>query len=499
MKLKKLLKDIPVKEIKGSKEIEITGLCSNSKYAAPGNLFVAKKGRVDDGSKYIPEAIASGAAAILTDIYDPFLKNIVQIIHPDVSSIEAMLAAQYYQYASRDLFMVGITGTNGKTTTSFLTKHLLDNLRGPCGLIGTIEYIIGQHHYQATRTTPELISNHKMLREMVLQGCLSAVMEVTSHALDQGRVQNIEFDAAIYTNLSLDHLDYHQTMDKYAEAKQKLFRSLALKGGQKPISKSPYAIINKNCPWHEKIIEGCKGEIITYSASCPADLYADDVKMSSQGTHFTLHYHGKQKSAFCPLVGLFNVYNYLAALGAGIILQEAPIDYLIDILAQAPPVPGRLEPVPNDLGIKIYVDFAHSDDSLAKTLDCLKELKQKRLITVFGCGGDRDQLKRPKMAQASEAYSDLTIVTSDNPRSENPEIICRDIIKGFSNPHSYLVEVDRKQAIQKAIEIASSDDIVLIAGKGHETYQIFAHNTIEFDDRKIAAQFCKEKHLCSKG
>lgn len=492
MKLKKLFKDIPVKEIKGSKEIEITGLCSNSKFVAPGNLFVAKKGRSEDGSRYIPEATAAGAAAVLTDFYDPFLKNVVQVLHHDVSSIEGVLAAQYYQQASQDLFMVGITGTNGKTTTSFLIKHLLDQLLGPCGLIGTIEYIIGQHHYQATRTTPDLISNHKMLREMVLQGCRSALMEVTSHAMDQGRVQNIEFNAAIFTNLTLDHLDYHGTMDKYAQAKQKLFRSLTEKKPHKDFTNTPYAIVNADCPWYEKMIEGCKGEVIKYGIRTKSDLYATDIQISPEGSSFSLHCQGKTVQAFCPLIGSFNIYNYLAAVAVGLILR-APLDQLVEILKKAPPVPGRLEAVPNTLGLKIYVDFAHTDDALEKVLECLQDMKKKRLITVFGCGGDRDQLKRPKMARASERYSDLTIVTSDNPRSEDPEAICQEIVKGFTKKNAYFVELDRKTAIQKAIEFAAADDIILIAGKGHETYQIFAHQTIEFDDRRVAAECCQEK------
>lgn len=494
MKLKKLIKDIPVKDVKGSKEVEITGVCGNSKLVAPGNLFIARRGRADDGANYIPEAIAAGASAILTDIYDPSIKGVTQIIHPDVVVTEALLAAHYYQFAGDELFMVGITGTNGKTTTSFLVKHLLDKIFGPCGLIGTIEYIIGQHRYQATRTTPDVTSNHKMLREMLNQGCRSAVMEVTSHALDQGRVANIEYDVAIFTNLSLDHLDYHQTMENYYLAKNRLFRSFDPKTAKKKALPKT-AVINSDSPWHLKMIEGCKGEIISYGIESKASLMASDIRLTSSGTTFTVSYKGESVPCSWPLIGRFNVYNFLAAAAVGLV-RGVPLADIVSIMEKFPAVPGRLEAVPNELGLKIYVDFAHSDDALANVFECLRELKSGKIITVFGCGGDRDKSKRSKMGQVCDEFSDITIVTSDNPRSEEPETIIREIIQGFKGQGNYIVEVDRRAAIEKAIAIATPDDIILIAGKGHETYQIFAHKTIEFDDRKVASQLCQKKvHL----
>lgn len=482
MKLKKLLKEIPYKQFKGSKEVEITGICANSKLVSPGNLFIARKGRTEDGSQYIPEAISAGAVAVLTDIYDPSLKEIAQIIHPDVASLEGLIAAQYYQKPSDELLMVAVTGTNGKTTTSFLIKHLLDQLKGPCGLIGTIEYIIGQNRYQATRTTPDVTSNQKMLREMVHQGCQSAVMEVTSHALDQGRVRNIEYDIAIFTNLTLDHLDYHQTMDNYCRAKNRLFREL---------SKETWAIVNVDSPWNKQILDSCSAKKISYALTNSADLTAHNIELTASGTRFELDYKGKKYACTIPLVGRFNVYNCLAAIAVGL-TQNVPLETILHILSKAPAVPGRLQPVPNGRGLKIYVDFAHSDDALLNVLECLQELKKGRLITVFGCGGDRDQTKRPKMAQVAEEHSDIAIVTSDNPRSEDPQAIARQIVAGFKYPQRHLVELDRRQAIAKAIQLATPDDILLIAGKGHETYQIFAHKTVEFDDAKVASQICEE-------
>jgi UDP-N-acetylmuramoyl-L-alanyl-D-glutamate--2,6-diaminopimelate ligase len=488
MKLKKLLKDISVSDVKGSKDIVITGLCANSKVVSPGNLFVAKKGRVDDGAQYIQEAIAAGASAVLTDIYDPSLRSVTQVIHPDVSSVESLLAAHYYQFPSQELFMVGITGTNGKTTTSFLVKYLLDQLNVPCGLIGTIEYIIGKHRYQATRTTPDVISNHKMLREMVLQDCKSAVMEVTSHALDQGRAQNVHFDVAIFTNLTLDHLDYHQTMEDYCQVKQKLFSGLNSKSSKGPAT----AVINIDSPWHAQMLQNCSANVLAYGLGAEANVRASTIKLSSAGTDFTVTYKGESIHCRSPLVGRFNVYNYLAALCVGL-ARQVPIKKLVDILSSFPRVPGRLEQIENALGLNIFVDFAHSDDALINVLECLQEFKKGRIITVFGCGGDRDRTKRPKMAKAAEEFSDFCIVTSDNPRSEDPQQICNEIIKGFQDKDKWMMEIDRREAIKKAIHMATPDDIILIAGKGHETYQIFAHTTVEFDDRKISAQLCIEK------
>lgn len=493
MKLKKLLKDLPILQVKGTKDLDITGVCANSKLVAPGNLFIARKGRSEDGTLYIPEAVAAGAGAILTDIYDPLLnKDITQLIHPDVAKIEGLVASHYYQFPSNELYMVALTGTNGKTTTSFLIKHLLDSIEGNCGLIGTIEYIIGQHRYAATRTTPDVSTNHKMLREMVNQRCRNAVMEVTSHALDQGRVDGIDFDAAIFTNLTIDHLDYHRTMDQYAAAKNILFRNLdpSKKKPARPFPKK--AIVNADNPWCKKIIEGCRADIITYGLSNSADLSAKEIHLTPTGTSLTLCYHGENVPLRWPLIGRFNAYNCLAAAAVGI-SRNIPLQTIAEIMASAPSVPGRLEPVPNDLGLKIYVDFAHSDDALANVLECLQELKTGRIITVFGCGGDRDISKRPKMAQVCEQLSDLVIVTSDNPRTENPAEIARQITQGFSRKDSHLVELDRHKAIERAIEAAAPEDIVLIAGKGHEAYQIFAHKTIEFDDRKVASQICQNR------
>lgn len=482
MKIKRLLKDLPRVQVKGSRDIEISGVCACSQLVAPGNLFIAKKGRKHDGNRYIPEAIAAGAAAVLTDIYDPTLKNVVQLIYPDAAAIEGELAATYYQNPSAELFLVAVTGTNGKTTTSMYVKHLLDSLGIPSGLIGTIEYIIGPHRYEAQRTTPDVCVNQRLLREMIRAGCRGAVMEVTSHALDQRRVDNIDFDVAIFTNLTQDHLDYHGTMQEYAKAKNRLFRAL---------SKESAAILNADDPWTPNIQEGCKARILTYGIREKADLQATAVRFSAQGTHFQLN--GSADLAFTsPMTGRFNLYNCLATLAVGV-AKEVPLADLPAHVASFHPVPGRLEPVANALGLKIYVDYAHTEDALRNVLTCLKEVTPGKLISVFGCGGDRDRLKRPRMAAISEEIADMTIVTTDNPRSETPESICAEVIKGFCREESYHLELDRRKAIEKAIRMTGPEDILLIAGKGHETRQVFAHQTIDFDDRLVAAELCLQK------
>ncbi len=473
MKIQQLAQDIPSLVVHGVCDTEITGISSNSQAVAPGNIFVAKRGRSHDGSRFIANAIEAGACAIVCDTYNPSL-SITQLVHPDVATAEAILADRLYDSPSSKLFMVGITGTNGKTTTATLIKHLLE----PCGLIGTIEYVIGSKRYPATHTTPDLCRNQKMLAEMLQEGCQAAVMEVTSHALDQGRVNNIRFDAAVYTNLTAEHLDYHVTMEAYAAAKKRLFDS-----------QPSVAIVNKDCPWHARLLENYRGPVLTYGLQ-DANLTPKNVELSADGSRFTLSYKKETAIFHIPIPGRFNLYNALAAIAVGL-TNGITLQHIALSLAAFKSVPGRLEPVPNELGISVYVDFAHTHDALENTLTCLQELKKGRIITVFGCGGDRDRGKRPLMAKVSEKWSDFTIVTSDNPRTEDPQSICQEIVSGFKRRESYEVQVDRKSAILKAIQLAQPNDIVLIAGKGHEGQQIFATHTIPFSDSAIAHELCK--------
>lgn len=472
MKLKVLLKKLPV-IVYGSKEVLITGITANSRHAAPGYLFLAKKGLTQDGSRFIPDAVDAGAVAVVTDIYNPFLK-VVQVITSNVAELEAILAARFYDSPAEKLFLVGITGTNGKTTTAYLVQHLLQN----CGLIGTIEWIVGKTILPSTHTTPDFITLTQLFNDMVTHGCKHCVMEVSSHALAQERVRDLPFDVAVFTNLTLDHLDYHHTMEAYAAAKSKLFTML---------SKEKTAVYNLDSPWHPQLLEGCNAKRLSYGFDEYADIRASDLTMTAHSMCFMVHYAGKSHRVSSPLIGRFNVYNLLAAIGVGL-SRDLLLEEIIHSLSSFQAVRGRLERVSNERNLNIFVDYSHTDDSLKNALETLRECTSGKLITVFGCGGDRDSSKRPKMGAVAAALSDFSFVTSDNPRSEDPEAIIRQILPGFKECRTYAVEVNRRTAIQRAIEMATPEDIVLIAGKGHENYQIFSHQTIHFDDREVARQ-----------
>ena len=477
MKLKKLITGLPITLYKGRLDVEISGVCAHSRWVAPGNLFIAKKGSVDDGAKYIEEALLAGASAILTDHPNPFLKGIIQLVHPFPERIEAVLASRFYHNPSQELYVVGVTGTNGKTTNTYLVKHLLDRLGSPCGLIGTNEYLVGSYRFEADRTTPDAITNQKLQREMVKQGCRAVAMEVSSHGLAQGRCDQIDFDVAIFTNLSQDHLDYHHTMELYAQEKAKLFTSL---------KSDKTAIINNESPWKDTIVAQCNAKILTYGFTPECNLYADELHLSPNNSLFTVHYQGEKARFSWDMIGRYNILNCLAALGV-CLSKKHSLAQLTAHVESFPGVRGRLEKVENRRGLNLYVDYAHTPDALEKVLNCLQELKQGRIITVFGCGGDRDKGKRPLMGKVAEKGSDFSIVTSDNPRSENPRQICEEIATGFSTT-DFTIEPDRRLAIEQAIEMATAKDLILIAGKGHETYQLFSHQTLPFDDKKISQE-----------
>ncbi len=475
--LKNLFRALPIQAIKGAKDVEIRGLTANSRHVAPGDLFLAKKGLTVDGSRFIPDAIAAGAVAVATDLYNPFLP-ITQVIC-DVAALEGMIAERFYGNPVQDLFLVGITGTNGKTTSAYLIHQLLGG-----GLIGTIGAKIGERHLPLNMTTPAKLELYKLFAEMRASHCSSCVMEVSSHALHQGRTLGIEFDVALFTNLTQDHLDYHKTMQHYLEAKSLLFS--ALQKGSKPFPKR--AVINVDDPHALSLIRSCPAEILSYGIDTPCDLQAQEILLSAQGVQFTLCYKGEKVRFQSPLIGRYNVYNALGAIGVGIV-HGLSLTEIASRLKNATGAPGRLEVVPNAKGVHVLIDYAHTEDALQSVLSTLQELKKGRLITVFGCGGNRDPYKRPKMGSVAEALSDCIIVTSDNPRKEDPHEIIRAILTGLSSPAHALVLPNRGEAIERALQMASPGDIVLIAGKGHEQEQIFADHTLPFDDRAVALSF----------
>jgi UDP-N-acetylmuramoyl-L-alanyl-D-glutamate--2,6-diaminopimelate ligase len=494
VKLKKILKSLEEKvTVKKAftKDIDISGVTTNSKIVFPNNLFLAKKGKTFNGSDYIHLAVEAGAICILTDIYDPFLpKNIAQVITDNVNDLEATIASNFYSNPSKDLFLVGITGTNGKTTTSYLIKHLLDSISKKSGLIGTIENIIGDEKSFSTHTTPDIVSTSKLLFEMQKKMCSACVMEVSSHGLDQDRVNGLDFDVAIFTNFSQDHLDYHKNLDNYFEAKAKLFTSAFLKSNK-------LAVLNADDEKFKDLLEITNSKnVLSYGIKNNlADVVAKNIEFSIDESTFDVIHNDQEQEFKVFLIGNFNIYNLLTAICVGLHLNIT-LEKLADIFKIFKNVQGRLEKLPCAKK-NIIVDYAHTPDALENVLKTLKLLKKKnsKIITVFGCGGNRDVLKRPLMAKVVEKYSDTCIVTSDNPRNEDPDLIIKDIISGFLKKICYIVEIDRKLAIEKAIDLAGIDDIVLIAGKGHESGQIFSNITIDFDDRQIALKYIYEKGI----
>lgn len=483
MKLKKLLQGIDQVIIRGSKDLEITGVCAHSDKVAPGNLFVVKRGASFDGACFIPQALAAGAVAILTDLYDPLLKEVTQLITPHPAAIEARLADACYGHPSRALFCAGITGTNGKTTTAYLARHLLEHCFGePCGLIGTIEYSVGECSYVATHTTPDVCTLHKLLAEMVRNQCRAAVIEVTSHAMVQGRTAEVAFDAAIFTNLGRDHLDYHKNVASYLEAKASLFAALP---------QGAVALLNGDDPAAAEIAKVCRAPILRYGIADRADLQATSIEEGQGQIAFDLLIEGHSIRCRLPLIGVCNLYNALAAVALAYSRGATP-STIAEGLASASPPPGRLEAVPNALGLSLYVDFAHTPDAFEAALRALSPLKRGRLIALFGCGGDRDRGKRPLMAQVAARHCDYAVVTNDNPRTEEPQAIAAEITSGFPPAFPYEVELDREEAMERALRGMEQGDLLLVAGKGHETAQHFGTMSQPFCDRAVLEALCAE-------
>lgn len=486
MQLSKIISAIqpePVK-VSGTAERDITSLTHDSRQVVPGALFVAlpsvTPGRTGNdaagGANFVLQAVEKGAVAVITssDVEVP-RATVIRVADPRAALSAA--SAAFYGHPSLQLQTAGITGTNGKTTVAFLLKHLLDVADRPCGLIGTVRYVVGPRVLPAARTTPEADDVQRLLREMRDVNCRAAVMETSSHALEQGRVRNVEFDAGVFTNLTQDHLDYHQTMDAYFAAKCRLFEQLAAQ-----TRKRGTAVINTDDRYGRRLIDVLDPRVstITYGQSSNAMFRATDLRTDIHGTQYSLHAGGKSYLVRLPLFGPFNVYNSLAALASMQALGH-DVRKSVDALKHAPQVPGRLEMVPGPKTFRVFVDYAHTPDALENVLRTLRALEPQRLITVFGCGGDRDKAKRGPMGRAAEELSDWCVVTSDNPRSEDPEAICGQISAALrANTHETII--DRRAAIRRAVSMAGPGDIVLVAGKGHEDYQEFADRKVPFDD-----------------
>lgn len=490
MQLKILAESIPVREVFGSLDREVDGIFYDSRRVQKNGLYVAVRGAHFDGHKFTEQAIERGASAIVVERPESHSRA-TSLVVADSRVALADLAFTFYQKPALRLKMAGVTGTNGKTTTTFLIKHICENAGLRSGLIGTVRYEIGERILPATRTTPESLDLQELLAQMTGAGCKAAVMEVSSHALAQERTRGLEWDVAVFTNLTQDHLDFHETMANYFEAKARLFTGLT----SQPNKKEAKAVINIDDPHGEKIIArlGRDIPVITYGMSARADFRASNYRAEFSGTSFQLDARGKIYLVRVPLIGRFNVSNAMAALAAanslGVSLREAVLS-----LAKSPQVPGRLESVRAKRQFQVFVDYAHTPDALLNVLKTLRELNPRRLIVVFGAGGDRDQQKRPLMGRAADQNADYSIITSDNPRKEDPLAIIDDVKKGVRSTNFETVP-DRAEAIARAIALAQPRDIILIAGKGHETYQEFADHTIPFDDRQTALRALENRPL----
>lgn len=466
----------------------VTGVTDDSRRVMPGTVFVAVRGERVDGHRFLPQALQSGAAALI--VQQPQSPETVPVIRvKDSRRALGLLGSRFYGAPSSRLRMVGVTGTNGKTTITYLTKAVLESAGRKVGLIGTVAYQIGEEVVSASHTTPGALELQALLSRMVSAGMDAAVMEVSSHALALDRTVGCEYDVAVFTNLTQDHLDFHRDMEDYFSAKLRLFTGLA----DGKLKSSKRAIVNADDPWSERIRQATAVPLWTYGIKEAADLRAEGLRLSASGTTFAVATpHGRAKVE-SRLVGEHNVYNALAAIGVG--LQEGlALDRVCEGIASVRNVPGRFERVEAGQPFTVVVDYAHTEDALVRLLSAARALRPGRIITVFGCGGDRDRTKRPKMGRVAVEHSDVVMLTSDNPRTEDPQAILRDVEVGVKEALRrrpqvrYHLIADRREAIKCAVQEARSGELVLIAGKGHEDYQIVGTTKHHFDDREVARE-----------
>ena len=472
MKLSEILKGIEVKNEYSDKEV--VNVTSDSRLVKEGYLFVCIKGASFDGHNVAKEMLEKGAAAVVCE-RDLGLES--QILVDNSREVYSPICANYFKNPANSLKLIGLTGTNGKTTTTFIIKQILENLGKKVGLIGTVQNMVGDEVYPAHYTTPDPYELQSLFRKMVDAGCEYCVMEVSSQALAQGRVAGIHFALAAFTNLTQDHLDYHKTWENYFNSKRILFENCDI------------ALTNVDDKNGLKIVENLSCNVKTYSVeNNNSDFTAKDVCFASDGVKYVL-VSDRIGRVGCPIPGRFSVYNSLCAVSAAISLGFDFEDTLRAI-AKCNGVKGRIEVVPTDTDYTVIIDYAHSPDGLENIITSLREISKGRVVTLFGCGGDRDKTKRPLMGEIAARLSDFCIVTSDNPRSENPTEIINDILEGMKNTKTpYKVIENRKEAIHWALANAKENDIILLAGKGHETYQILGDETIHFDEREVVAEY----------
>ncbi|HHV80002.1 MAG TPA: UDP-N-acetylmuramoyl-L-alanyl-D-glutamate--2,6-diaminopimelate ligase [Firmicutes bacterium] len=459
-------------------DVEVTGITYDSRRVKPGNVFVCIKGFSHDGHAYANEAARKGAVAIIAERSIPIL-GIPVVLVEDTRLALSKLAERYFDEPTSKVRLIGVTGTKGKTTTTFLIRSILQKAGMKTGLMGTVLNIVGDDVQPVSHTTPEAPELCAAIAKMAASGCTHAVMEVSSHAIALKRVAGSRFKGAVFTNLSQDHLDFHGNMESYFQVKASFLRGIATAAGPE------YVAVNVDDPYGVRIAGELSEYAISYGIREPAMIRATDVEVSPKGTRFKIGFPGgRSERVKAKLIGMFNVYNLLAASSVSF-REGVKIEDIVEAIELFDGVPGRFESIDEGQDFTVVVDYAHSPASLENVLLTARELGPERIITVFGCGGDRDRSKRPIMGEVVSRLSDYAIVTSDNPRSEEPEEIIKEILPGFRTS-AYEVIPDRGEAIFRALNMAKSGDFVLIAGKGHETYQVLKDRAIHFDDREVA-------------
>jgi UDP-N-acetylmuramoyl-L-alanyl-D-glutamate--2,6-diaminopimelate ligase len=476
-----LLVGIPYRVIAGNVQGVVHSVTADSRQVTPGAVFVAIRGVHSDGHDFLPAALDQGAIALVVEELTPQLLHRVQSGGQTVIQVQrsrqalARIANLYYRYPSHQLRLVGITGTNGKTTTTYVVESILQAAGRAVGVIGTVNYRFGGTQIPAPHTTPDALVLQQLLRQMVDASISDVVMEVSSHALTQERVEGCHFEVCVFTNLSRDHYDYHGTEEAYFAAKARLFQEVPAR----------WHVLNLDDPYGQRLIATSRARLLTYGLTSEATLKPTDVQHGLDGIQFSLPTTKGHLAVRSPLIGRHNVYNLLAGIAVAIAL-DLDATAIMRGIAQLHQVPGRLERVDAGQDFYVFVDYAHTPTALEQVLRLVRAETPGRLITVFGCGGDRDTGKRPLMGQVATSLSDYTIITSDNPRTEDPQRIIEDIVRGIETTSSCKTLVDRRQAITEAMAIARRRDTVVIAGKGHEDYQIIGRTRLHFDDREVA-------------
>ena len=503
MELTRLIEGVEVRRIDGETRREVEGIAYHSRQVRPGYLFAAIRGLAADGHRFIEDALQRGARAVLLE-EEQKIPDGTAILVRDSRKALARIAANFYGNPSSRLKLIGVTGTNGKTTITYLLESIFKKAGHPAGVIGTISYRYGQTTVSAPNTTPESLDLQRVLAEMVDEGITHVIMEVSSHGLDLDRVQACQFDGAVFTNLTRDHLDYHSTMERYFESKRKLFSEYLMMSPKT----GRFAVTNQDDPRGETIVEGIDLPVFRYGLGPSSEISAERVVSTFEGLSCRIRTPRGSVAVHSPLIGGFNLYNIMAAVGTGVAM-DIPLEVLKDGVEALKGVPGRLERVENERGFYVFVDYAHTPDALERALLALTSVldeegrarseEGEKVMTVFGCGGDRDRTKRPLMGEAAARLSDLVVLTSDNPRTEDPLAILDEVEKGvreaglekwtpgepggWRRGKGYLKIPDRREAIRTALRLSRPADVVLIAGKGHEDYQIVGKEKFPFDDR----------------